>query len=249
VSWRVLCGDAFALMRDFAPGSFDAVIADPPYNIGYSYATYRDDLDWQDYFIGQLDLFREAGRLLRDGGSILWLNYPEVAARLWAAVIEDVPELNAVEWLTWVYHQHTGGSPFRKGTRAWLWFAKGQPYVSDDALRGEYRNPNDARIRRLIEAGEKPVDVDWWLMEQVKNVCPEKTEHPCQIPEAMVKRLVSMVCPPDGKVLDPYVGSGTTGVACAELGRDFVGIELDPGYCAIARKRIDAATRVGRLEL
>ena len=53
-------------------------------------------------------------------------------------------------------------------------------------------------------------------------------------------RLVLMVCPPGGSVLDPYVGSGTVGKVCAELRRSFVGIDIDAGYCALARRRIAA---------
>jgi DNA modification methylase len=48
-------------------------------------------------------------------------------------------------------------------------------------------------------------------------------------------------------VLDPYMGSGTTGIACVELGRNFIGIELDPNYFAIAQKRIEAAQAQGVL--
>jgi len=54
---------------------------------------------------------------------------------------------------------------------------------------------------------------------------------------------------PDDLIFDPFCGSGTTGVACMQLGRRFIGVEIDPGYCAIARKRIDAAGRQGRLPI
>lgn len=52
--------------------------------------------------------------------------------------------------------------------------------------------------------------------------------------------------PVGATVLDPYMGSGTTGVACLQTGRRFIGIELDKGYCAIARKRLRAAEREAR---
>jgi site-specific DNA-methyltransferase (adenine-specific) len=53
--------------------------------------------------------------------------------------------------------------------------------------------------------------------------------------------LVRLACPPGGVVLDPFCGSGSTGVACVQTGRRFVGIELDPAYHEIARRRIKAA--------
>jgi len=46
-------------------------------------------------------------------------------------------------------------------------------------------------------------------------------------------------CPPGGRVLDPFMGSGTTAVACARHGREFVGYEINESYCAIARERVD----------
>jgi DNA modification methylase len=62
--------------------------------------------------------------------------------------------------------------------------------------------------------------------------------HPTQKPEALIRWLVRMACPPGGRILDPFAGSGTTGVACAIEGFDFVGIEQDAEYATIARSRI-----------
>jgi site-specific DNA-methyltransferase (adenine-specific) len=56
-----------------------------------------------------------------------------------------------------------------------------------------------------------------------------------------MRYLCRLVTPPNGTVLDPFMGSGTTGVACVQSGRDFIGIEIDPGYFAIAEKRIKDA--------
>ena len=73
---------------------------------------------------------------------------------------------------------------------------------------------------------------------------PER-EHPCPKPLSLMKYLIS--CMKDGVVLDPFMGSGTTGVACVHLGRKFIGIEIEPKYFDIACKRIDQAERQGQL--
>lgn len=65
-------------------------------------------------------------------------------------------------------------------------------------------------------------------------------EHPTQKPVEVMRWSVEKT---KGSVIDPFMGSGTTGVACAKLGRKFTGIEIDPGYFDIARKRIEAALR------
>ncbi len=66
--------------------------------------------------------------------------------------------------------------------------------------------------------------------------------HPCTKPLALMQSLVGLA-PPGATVLDPFMGSGTTGVACVETGRNFIGIEIDPEYFAIAERRIAEAQR------
>ena len=67
----------------------------------------------------------------------------------------------------------------------------------------------------------------------------DDTGHPTTKPTNLMTRLVAKM--PDGTILDPFMGSGTTGVACMKLGRNFIGIEKDAGYFAIAQRRIAEA--------
>jgi len=66
-------------------------------------------------------------------------------------------------------------------------------------------------------------------------------DHPCPYPVEIPKRCIESSCPPSGVVLDPFMGSGTTGVACVRTGRKFIGIEIDKGYFDIACKRVEDA--------
>jgi site-specific DNA-methyltransferase (adenine-specific) len=76
-----------------------------------------------------------------------------------------------------------------------------------------------------------------------------RSTHPTVKPVDLMRWLVRLVTPPGGVVLDPFMGSGSTGVACVEEGFRFIGIEREPEYHAIAVKRLEAATRQGRLDL
>jgi site-specific DNA-methyltransferase (adenine-specific) len=78
---------------------------------------------------------------------------------------------------------------------------------------------------------------------------PQDRDHPTQKPIDLMTWAIKHVCPPSGSTLDPFMGSGTTGVACVKLGRKFIGIEIEPKYFDIACKRIDAATKEPRLPL
>lgn len=75
----------------------------------------------------------------------------------------------------------------------------------------------------------------------------EKNGHPCPKPIGAWTWLIDKVCPPGATVLDPFMGSGTTGVACVQTGRNFIGIEIDAGYYEIAERRIVQALTQPRL--
>jgi len=70
----------------------------------------------------------------------------------------------------------------------------------------------------------------------------EVLEHPNQKPVELIRGLVETLSPPGATILDPFIGSGTTAVACVETGRHYIGIELEEKYCEIARRRVAEAT-------
>jgi site-specific DNA-methyltransferase (adenine-specific) len=67
-----------------------------------------------------------------------------------------------------------------------------------------------------------------------------KKHHPSEKPTALLDKLIGGLCVPDGLVLDPFMGSASTGVSALRLGRRFVGIEMDGDYFSVAKARIDA---------
>ena len=81
--------------------------------------------------------------------------------------------------------------------------------------------------------------MDW--TKSIWKVNPEinRKRHPAPFPEILIKRIVKLFTFIGESILDPFMGSGTTGVACKELGRNFIGIEINKEYCDIASKRID----------
>lgn len=69
---------------------------------------------------------------------------------------------------------------------------------------------------------------------------PRKNHHPTVKPVKLMEYLITLITPPNGIVLDPFFGSGTTGIAAVNLGFNYIGIELDEQYVEIARRRINA---------
>jgi len=213
---------------------FDLCLTDPPYNVGYEYATHDDRMPVDEYRAWQLAVAEALAEVCAPVSDFWYLQYPEFAAYMFSAVPE-VTAWTAREWVTWIYHTHTGGVPLRKASRAWCWFALGGG--REAVFTQEYRNPTDRRVALLLEANRQPSAYDWWECEQVKNVSDEKTAHPCQVPVAMVERIVGGM--DATAVIDPFLGSGTTLVACYRLGRHGVGIEISEEYCELAAKRLE----------
>lgn len=82
-----------------------------------------------------------------------------------------------------------------------------------------------------------------FLADSYRNGQPGKVDHPTQKPLGLITRLVSAMVPPHGTALDPFMGSGTTGVACVVSGRQFIGVEINQTYFDLACRRIEEAER------
>ena len=107
-------------------------------------------------------------------------------------------------------------------------------------VRREYEE-----LRRVFHADRKTIDVITGPIVKSKN----NTEHPTTKPLWLMKRLVSVSTNLGDVILDPFMGSGTTGVACVQTGRKFIGIEIDEKYFEIAKKRIQEAQLQLRMEI
>lgn len=231
----VVQSESLEWLKSQESNSFDAFILDPPYNVSYKYNTFKDNKPQQDYIDEQLEILKECNRCLKDSGSILYLNYPENAADIWARV----DFMNRFDWINWVYNVHASGKPIRKASRAWLWLTKTEnPKIINEAFKGEYKNPTDKRVAGMIAQGKSPQMYDWIQMEQVKNVSKEKRDHPCQLPERMVEMLIKGVTDKDDLVGDCYSGSGTTAICATRLERSFAGCDMDLKYVNEANKYI-----------
>lgn len=215
---HVITGDA-ADWASVAGGDGCIIVTDPPFNVGYGYRSYHDRMPEADY------LAWLAG-ILGDGPCVV-VHYPDMLHKL-SIQLGRAPE----RVVSWVYNSNTA-----KQHRDIAFYGVAPDFRK---VKQPYKNPNDKRVRKLIEQGKGARLYDWWDVNQVKNVSREKTGHPCQMPLEVMERVIGIL-PDDAVIVDPFCGSGTTGVACAMLGRSFVGIEMDEEYASIARERIAAA--------
>jgi len=199
-------------------GKVDAVVTDPPYGIGFGYTGKYVDDGGEKYHELMLSLKQYPLALLQ---------YPEQLIDLCINVFGQPDEC-----LAWVYN-----SNLPRQFRLWALFGLTADF---SCFKQPSKNPECNKVKRLLVNS-----YDWWEQPQVKNTSIEKSDHPCQIPVSCVERVLKLIG--IQSIVDPFMGSGTTGVACANLGRKFIGIEIEPKYFDIACERITAAYAQGRL--
>ena len=195
------------------------VVTDPPFNIGYHYGEYNDRMKDTEYYGMLADILKRFPAVV--------IHYPEALHRL-SFESGKIPE----KVCSWVYNSNTG-----KQHRDIAWYGVRPSF--NNAWQ-PYKNPEDKRIKERIANGARGGRMyDWWNVNQVKNTSKEKTKHPCQMPLEVMKNIISTL-PENALVFDPFLGSGTTALACIELGYDVIGCEIDTTYYNIAKERINA---------
>lgn len=195
------------------------VITDPPYNQNYKYGKYKDNLKIDEYI--QL--------LSKIPKPCVIIHYPEETINL----LPKAFNTHCEQVVTWVYNSNTG-----KQSRLISWWGCKPDFRK---VLQPYKNLNDKRIQKRISEGKTGAKLyDWWEINQVKNVSKEKTEHPCQIPEELIKRIILTTAKEGELIIDTFGGSGTTAKVANDLGFDSLIYEIDETYCEIIKNRINA---------
>ena len=131
----------------------------------------------------------------------------------------------------WVYNSNTG-----KQSRLISWWGCKPDFRK---VRQPYKNLNDKRIQKRIAEGKTGAKLyDWWNINQVKNVSKEKTQHPCQIPEDLISKIIKTTAKENQIIIDVFAGSGTISKVAYDLGYDTISYEIDKKYCEIINERI-----------
>lgn len=197
----------------------DAVVTDPPYGIGFKYESHIDSKEEYPTFIWPI--IEAAESLVVDGGPIFvwqsqeWMpHFRELFPRPWRVLVaaKNFVQMRAVAM------QHAYEPVL-------VWWKPGQ------------------KPWRSLSGSTYP-NRDWFVADSasaVSNVNRLAKQHPCPRQDDALDFIVSNWCKPDANVLDPFMGSGTTGVSCVKLGRKFIGIEVEPKYFDIACRRIEKA--------
>ena len=248
MSGRIICGDSrYAIPQE----TVQLVVTSPPYNVGIDYADHDDGMpfgEWQR-LIGQV--FRESWRVLEPGGRMavnivhgdgrspmIPLGH-EVEKAL--GVLPRAYYMGAIVWdksaavgpsTAWGSWK-SPSAPVLRGEYEMIYvFGKGGGKLMGQKLNsGELSELSDITGPEFIAATK-----DVW--RDIGTTNADRSGHPAAFPVALAQRLIQLYTWPGMKVLDPFFGSGTTGLAADSTNRDWTGVELSMDYCKLAAKRI-----------
>ena len=255
----IIHGDCLEVAKNFANESINLVVTSPPYAEQRSkqYGGIAE-ADYPQWTVDWCNAFRHA---LTKDGSIAIVIRPHIKnGQISDYVLRTRLALRATgfnesEELIWIKGNSPPLGSLKRPRRAWesiLWFSKTNRPFCDPLTNGTPSNrvgfegtkgvgdwkagchkarEGTARCKDYVEVGTSGVDRS-----------PENT-HPAQYPADLAAWIVKLLCPVDGVVVDPFVGSGTTLVACAELNHcgynlTYHGIEIREDYCEIAKARL-----------
>jgi len=213
---ELICGDCLEVMRGMPENSVDAVITDPPFGINFKYSQHNDTPEGYGEWLWQC--IETAEKKCKQGSPLfVWQAMPNV---------RKFAEWFPRDWRIFAacknFVQMRPGCPMQYShDPVVVWWKPGDIW-SGGTLSRDYHVANTSPSSR-------------------KKIGDYAVGHPCPRPLSQVQHIIEQWARPGGVVLDPFMGSGTTGIACVKTGRSFIGIEIDKGYFEIAQKRIAEA--------
>lgn len=250
---KLYLGDAVELLKSLPDNSIDLIFADPPYSIKKAewdtFESQKAYVDWSMLWI------REASRVLKVDGSLYICGFPEIISDVKYKVAEE-KLFAGCKWLVWHYKNKGNlGKDFGRSHESILHFRKSKKYkMNQDFLRIPYGNHTlKYPIHEQAESshfnngkkvdswkphrmGAKPKDVI--EIPTINNGMREKTPHPTQKPEELIRKFIMASSNRGDTVLDPFSGSGTTVTVAEQLGRKWVAIDIFKEYNEWAIDRI-----------
>ncbi len=227
--WVVHNGDCLDVLRSMPDASVDAVVTDPPYSVSKVGSVHRGNGNRNlDFFPCDADWAKMTGVVGAAVAEMIRVAKPSASMYLWIGHRQMGTVVSALEssgystrFLVWAKKCPAPPPP-------WSGWPSGAELCVYAYRKGRQWNiaPKDMPRSNVIVA------------DSFRHGQPGKVGHPTQKPLSVIEPLLRASTSEGDTILDPFCGSGTTGVACVMTGRNFVGIELDPTYCEIARRRI-----------
>jgi len=248
---KLFIGDCVAVMKTVTQATIDLIFADPPYNIRKAewdhFTSHKEYVEWSIKWI------QEAARILKPSGSLFVCGFSEILADLKAPAMEF---FEGCRWIVWHYKNKASlSNDWGRSHESILHFRKAKKFkfnVDDvrspysehtlkypshpQAVTSQYGNGKQ-HIWEPNPNGAKPKDV--LEIPTTCNGMHEKTPHPTQKPEELLRKIILASSDQNDLVYDPFVGSGTTPVCAEQLKRKWLGSDISDEYLGWAVNRIE----------
>lgn len=216
---QLLHGDCLELMKTIPDNSVDLILTDPPYGMDYQCARRTDKTQWKPKIANDKKPFiwwiYQAANKLKEGGALIsFCRFDSWSAFQYGC---DLAGLTIKAEIVWDKMNHGTGD------------LKGAPGFRHEIAIFASKG-------RFIFPGKRPQS-----LFSTPRINPASLQHPNEKPIKLMEWLISHYCASGETVLDPFTGVSPVGVACKNLGRKFIGIELDEHYFNVAQQRIEAA--------
>jgi len=209
---KIICGDCLEVLRGIHDNCIDAIITDPPYGMGKDFGNKSDKQ------INTLNIIQqvmpELYRVLKPGRMAFIFGSPRLIHK--TVYLAEFCGFTFHRFL-WLYKQNDCTYPWR----GWLLKSEAIAVLSKG---------------KPLKWKGKLYCHDTYVFNHGKGELPKDTHHPSVKPLDVIQDIVSKC--PNGIILDPFLGSGTTAIAALKTGRHFIGIEKEPKYVEIAKRRI-----------
>ena len=244
---KLILGDCFEKLNEIEDNSVNLVITSPPYNVDlgnnkfnkFSYNEYKDNKEHKEYIDWLKSIFEKIYTKLKNDGRVC-INIGDGrngSIPTHSDIIQFMKEIGYNPYSTIIWNKNTVSNRTAWGS----WLSPSSPsYPSPfEYILIFYKN-----CKKLIHKGETDLTKEefttyaygLWTFAPEKNL--KKLGHPVVFPVELPHRLIKMNSYKGDVVLDPFMGSGTVGLVCKQLERDFIGIELNKDYFELAISRI-----------
>lgn len=257
---QLILGDSIEWLKTLSDETIDMVFADPPYNI--KKADWDNFESQEEYIQFSMKWIEQAARVLKPTGSLFICGFSEILADLKHPASKL---FNSCRWIIWHYKNKANlGNDWGRSHESILHFRKSKKFTFNiDAIRIPYGNhtlkypdhpqaessqygngKNGNKIWTPNPLGAKPKDVlsipqDIYEIPTTCNGMHEKTPHPTQKPEELLRKIILASSNTGDTVLDPFCGSGTTPVCAEQLNRKWKACDLSSEYLGWAADRLE----------
>lgn len=231
----LVLGDCLENMKKMQSKTIDCIITDIPY-----FQVVDDDWDnqWknsEEYLEFIHNCIKEFDRITKDDASIIMFTGRQYNRHIALLLDKYFEEKRIIIWSRKRAFNNTRGKALASGYEPICYYTKGNPVFNNIKIQSESKRKE--YTEGTLKDGVSLSDV-WSDIPALPHNSKEKVKHSSQKPIALMERCVLLCSKENDTVLDPFMGSGSTGVACKNLNRTFIGIEANKEHFELAKHRI-----------